>query len=109
MMDFVECDVITIAAFNLSYQQAEENYIKDTQNKIRLMCSLPAQHGVKNLILGAWGCGVFNNDPTTMAELFKEILIEEGYADLYERVIFAIINDHNSVGNNFSIFKNILS
>ncbi len=74
-------------------------------DKIRLMLSVPAKYGVKNIILGAWGCWVFKNDPNRMSEFFKNILVEEGYSGLYDQVVFAIINDHNSVGSNYEIFK----
>jgi uncharacterized protein (TIGR02452 family) len=41
------------------------------------------------LILGAWGCGVFQNDPVSMANVFRELLTGE-FANCFERVIFAI-------------------
>ena len=111
-MEPVVCDVITIAAINLNenakYDPVQNitEYRKITKDKIRLMVSLAAQNGVKNLILGAWGCGVFNNDPTTMSQYFSEVLIGEGYSVDFDNIVFAIINDHNSVGNNFGIFNN---
>ena len=111
-MDPVVCDVITIAAINLNENakydpvQNVADYRKITKDKIRLMVSLAAQNKVKNLVLGAWGCGVFNNDPTTMAQYFSEVLIGEGYSVDFDNIVFAIINDHNSVGNNFDIFNN---
>jgi uncharacterized protein (TIGR02452 family) len=111
-MEPVVCDVITIAAINLNdnakYDPVQNvaDYRKITKDKIRLMVSLAAQNKVKNLILGAWGCGVFNNDPTTMAQYFSEVLIGEGYSVDFDNIVFAIINDHNSVGNNFDIFNN---
>ena len=111
-MEPVVCDVITIAAINLNenakYDPVQNitEYRKITKDKIRLMVSLAAQNGVKNLILGAWGCGVFNNDPTTMAQYFSEVLIGEGYSVDFDNIVFAIINDHNYVGNNFDIFNN---
>jgi len=111
-MEPVVCDVITIAAINLNENakydpvQNVTDYRKITKDKIRLMVSLAAQNKVKNLILGAWGCGVFNNDPTTMAQYFSEVLIGEGYSVDFDNIVFAIINDHNSVGNNFDIFNN---
>ena len=111
-MEPVVCDVITIAAINLNENakydpvQNVTEYRKMTKDKIRLMVSLAAQNGVKNLILGAWGCGVFNNDPTTMAQYFGEVLVGEGYSVDFDNIVFAIINDHNSVGNNFDIFNN---
>jgi uncharacterized protein (TIGR02452 family) len=111
-MEPVVCDVITIAAINLNenakYDPVQNltDYRKITKDKIRLMISLADKNGVQNLILGAWGCGVFNNDPTTMSQYFSEILVGEGYNLNFKNVVFAIINDHNSVGNNFEIFNN---
>jgi len=41
------------------------------------------------LILGAWGCGVFQNDPQMIACIFRELL-EGEFANCFERVIMAI-------------------
>jgi len=111
-MEPVECDVVTIAAINLNENakydpvQNVKDYRNVTKDKIRLMISLAAKNDVKNLILGAWGCGVFKNDPKLMAQYFSEVLVGEGYNVNFKNVVFAIINDHNSVGNNFEIFNN---
>ncbi len=43
----------------------------------------------KTLILGAWGCGVFQNDPKMIALVFNELLQGE-FANCFERVIMAI-------------------
>jgi uncharacterized protein (TIGR02452 family) len=111
-MEPVECDVVTIAAINLNENakydpvQNVKDYRNVTKDKIRLMTSLAAKNVVQNLILGAWGCGVFKNDPKLMAQYFSEVLVGEGYNVNFKNVVFAIINDHNSVGNNFEIFNN---
>ena len=111
-MEPVECDVVTIAAINLNENakydpvQNVKDYRNVTKDKIRLMISLADKNDVKNLILGAWGCGVFKNDPKLMAQYFSEVLVGEGYNVNFKNVVFAIINDHNSVGNNFEIFNN---
>lgn len=110
----ITVDVITIPAVNLNniakYDDLHKtnNYEKLTKDKIRLMLSMAILNETRILILGAWGCGVFKNDPTTMAQYFYDILIGEGYIKQLDKVIFAIINDHNSVGNNYQIFKSIL-
>ena len=36
-------------------------------------------------------------------------IIGEGYGSLYKKIIFAVINDHNSVANNYQIFNTILN
>jgi uncharacterized protein (TIGR02452 family) len=73
------------------------------------MLSLAIKNNTKNIILGAWGCGVFKNDPDVISKLFYKILVIEGYSNYFDSVVFAIINDRNSVGNNFDIFyQNLL-
>lgn len=113
-MDPVVCDVVTIAAINLNENakydpvQNVSDYRKITKDKIRLMISLAVKNGVENLILGAWGCGVFKNDPNLMSKYFSEVLIGEGYSVDFKNIVFAVINDHNSVSNNYEIFyKNL--
>lgn len=42
-------------------------------DRINFMLSIAEEHGVQTLILGAWGCGVFEWNPEIVAELFMEI------------------------------------
>lgn len=102
-------DVITMPAINLNSLELTDfkQYIKINKDKIRLMLSLAIKNEVKNIILGAWGCGVFKNNPVQIANFFKEVL-DEGYNSYFDNVVFAIINDHNSVDNNLEVFKSIL-
>jgi uncharacterized protein (TIGR02452 family) len=104
-MKDVIVDVVTIAAINLNTQKVD-NYEELTKDKIRLMLSMAIKNDIENLILGAWGCGVFGNDPGKMATMFMDV-INEGYS--FDNIIFAIINDHNSVGNNYTEFKKAIS
>lgn len=107
-MKDVSVDVITIAAPNLNGLgrfHKMTNYEELTKDKIRLMLSMAIKKNIDNIILGAWGCGVFGNKPDRMAKMFKDVL-DEGYK--FNNVIFAIINDHNSVGNNYNEFKKVI-
>ena len=105
-MEPITVDVITIAALNLNNYPKDDTYEPLTKDKIRLMLSLPIINGVKNIVLGAWGCGVFDNDPSEMSNMFYDVIVNEGYYIFFDNIKFAIINDHNSVGNNYTIFKN---
>lgn len=42
------------------------------------------------IVLGAWGCGVFGNDPRTVAMLFGEFLLEGPFARAFQCVSFAV-------------------
>lgn len=111
-------DVVTIPALNLNPNAKYDdlNIISDydilMKDKIRLMFHLASKNGCRNIILGAWGCGVFKNNPIDVANLFQEVILEKksrispSYSDCFDNIIFAVINDHNSVGNNFDIFFN---
>lgn len=55
------------------------------------MLALALSQGNETLILGAWGCGVFRNDPKEIAELFKKYLHGK-YKNKFKRVVFAILS-----------------
>lgn len=46
--------------------------------------------GCRNIVLGAWGCGVFQNNPMDIARLFHLELYENGWIYAFDNVIFAI-------------------
>ncbi|MCX4529480.1 TIGR02452 family protein [Streptomyces sp. NBC_01551] len=50
-----------------------------------------ALHGYGRLVLGAWGCGVFRNDPTEVAQAFRGLL-EGRFAGVFETVVFGILD-----------------
>ncbi|MFJ2805771.1 TIGR02452 family protein [Kitasatospora sp. NPDC087271] len=61
-----------------------------------------ARHEVRTLVLGAWGCGVFRNDPAQVAEAFEGALSRYGAA--FERVVFAVW-DRSPVSANRAAFE----
>jgi uncharacterized protein (TIGR02452 family) len=53
--------------------------------------AVAAHHGASQLVLGAWGCGVFRNDPGEVAQGFHTHLTAGGaFSSVFERVVFAI-------------------
>ncbi len=101
-------DVITIAAYKRPNELdiPRETYEHITEKKIVSIFSEAIENDVKILILGAWGCGVYKNDPQYISGVFKKVIAD--YKNSFESIIFAIINDKNSVSNNFEIFRNTL-
>jgi uncharacterized protein (TIGR02452 family) len=53
-----------------------------------LVLALAASLGCRNLVLGAWGCGVFQNDPEQVAATFAGLLGPWGRR--FERVAFSV-------------------
>jgi uncharacterized protein (TIGR02452 family) len=48
-----------------------------------------AAHGHRRLVLGAWGCGVFGNDPALVASAFTAALDR---VDAFDHVVFAVLD-----------------
>ncbi|WP_188559324.1 TIGR02452 family protein [Hymenobacter glacieicola] len=62
------------------------------RHRLRLVLAAAARHGVEALVLGAWGCGVFGNDPAQIARLFAEALADPAIRGRFRRLDFAIFD-----------------
>lgn len=100
-------DTITIPAINMNkFTLSDKKYIEITEKKIDFILNLAASYRVDNLVLGAWGCGVYKNNPEFISKTFKKTIEEKGYP--IKKIVFGVINDKNSVGSNYQIFKDTL-
>ena len=97
-------NIITCAAPNYTvYKEKSDNdilYDEALRSRIKYVLDIARDNEQKILILGAFGCGVFGNDPTKVATMFKSQL--RNYK--FEKVIFAIPHTNNG---NYEAFKNI--
>jgi uncharacterized protein (TIGR02452 family) len=53
--------------------------------------AIAAGHGHDTAVLGAWGCGVFRNDPEMIAELFRAAF-DGRFRGVFGRVAFAVLD-----------------
>ena len=88
------CTFITCPAVNakvvLERDPGRGPEIRDRMDaRIRKVLAVAEAHGHDHLILGAWGCGAFGNEPGQIADLFKDALSLE-FSDAFEHVLFAI-------------------
>jgi uncharacterized protein (TIGR02452 family) len=68
--------------------------------------ALAAAHGCTKLVVGAWGCGVFRNDPVVVAETFASHL-HGIWAGRFERVVFSVL-DRSASQETFKVFESAL-
>lgn len=82
--------IISAPAPNLSGLREEglKNLVKGVFRERALkVLQIAAQHGHKTIVLGAWGCGAFGNDPKMVAEVFLDTLVK---VPAFEHVCFAV-------------------
>lgn len=95
--DIVEADVITCAAPNWGAYYRNSftgNNLKELESKNRSILSsrmeaireIALENKTDVLILGAWGCGVFKQNPYIVSELFNEIFKNSGIF----RIVYAV-------------------
>lgn len=94
-----KCHIISVAAYRVGKSGLSKTQLNGMYEKIRLMLKVASGVDASTIILSALGCGAYNNDPKVVSKIFHDILIGEGYAKLFDNVVFAIIDDHNANGN----------
>ncbi len=57
-----------------------------------MVLAVAAAEKVERLILGAWGCGVFRNDPSLVADAFAALLQNGRFKNVFSEVVFAIFD-----------------
>lgn len=103
---FVKVDVITCAAPNLGsgrYGAASPLvHAKEQQTELHIsrakhILSAAAAHDINTLILGAFGCGAFHNDPHAVASAYRTVM--EQYRGYFDEIEFAIFCTNTETEN----------
>lgn len=87
-------DVFTCAAPNATALARENpsaagNLAGVLAERTRAVLGAAARHDARMLVLGAWGCGVFGNDPAQVAEAFR-IHLRGEFKHAFALVVFAV-------------------
>lgn len=89
-----DVDVITCVAPYYDKQKKKPVSLEKLEqvfhDRIRNILGVAVANDVDNLVLGSFGCGAFHNPPELVANVFKKLLIDGGYAALFKNVVFAI-------------------
>lgn len=110
--------VSIISAVAVNYSEIKQKYKKGEKdqavydkmkNRCRRILKLCLLKGNDIIILGAFGCGVFQNSPKMISEIFKELLVDESIGINFKKIIFAIKTKPGTSNETFQIFKNTLS
>lgn len=107
--DPVEASVLTLPAVNMGQvilkgedrQQARQAM----RRRMELALAIFASQGARHLVLGAYGCGVFRNDPAQVAAWWKELL-EAGWGERFDSVFHAVL-DRSRDGGCIGAFHNL--
>ena len=97
--------ILTSAAVNAGVVKRQERkridqIIPVMYQRTEKVLAIAHQNGYKNLVLGAWGCGVFQNEPADIAKIFYELLTTK-FENCFEEIVFAIKTNDEKIINPF--------
>lgn len=109
---YYNCDVLTCAAPNKTSAQryckvTNEENLNILDERINFLLGIAANQKVDTLILGAYGCGVFGQDPYEVATIFKKHLQTD--KKCFKKVIFAIPTGAGRFNENLNNFFNVFN
>ena len=107
----VKASVLTLPAVNMGQviQKGEdvEAAKKAMKQRMKLALAIFANEGAKNLVLGAYGCGVFRNEPKDVAIWWKELLDTE--MGKYFDLVFHAVLDYSREKKCIGAFEEVFS
>lgn len=118
--DWYDVDVITCAAPNLRSQPSNrynsgdgsrQAMMKDKdllalhEKRLRRILEVALSEGCETIILGAFGCGAFQNNPEVVALAYRNVI--KDYLHAFKNIEFAVYCSPNDE-RNFKIFERVL-
>lgn len=87
--------VLTLPAVNMGQvlRQGEDAGRAEEvmRRRMKLALAIFAKQECRQPVLGAYGCGVFRNDPAKIAAWWRELL-EEYFTEAFDRIVFAVLD-----------------
>lgn len=90
--------------------KGDQVWWETARDRVRAILSAAAESQMRHLVLGAFGCGAFRNEPQDVANVFVEALMSPEFRGAFKTVVFAIVDPKADSGwpGNFSIFEKVL-
>ena len=110
--EWFQVDVLTCAApyydKNKKHPATQEKLREVFYHRIRNILEVAIAKDTDILVLGAFGCGAFNNPPALVADVCRELLVEKGYFRFFRKTVFAI-KRNDSENTNLEAFRKAFS
>jgi uncharacterized protein (TIGR02452 family) len=92
-VDFITSPAPNAGAIEKNQPQDMDKIEETLRIRGSKILSLATYNGCDALILGAWGCGVFRNNPATIAQMFANFLLPDGrFWGRFKSVVFSVLD-----------------
>ncbi len=109
MESLVLASVLTLPAVNMGQVKLKGEDVEEAEkamrHRMKLALAIFAHQNCRHLVLGAYGCGVFRNDPEKIALWWKELL-DNDFKNVFDTIFFAVL-DRSATENCIRPFQSI--
>ena len=92
---FLTCAAPNAGAIAANRPQERPAIPETLERRAELVLALAISLGLRKIVLGAWGCGVFRNDPSLVASTFARLL-NGRWSGRFEHVAFSVLDGSTS-------------
>jgi uncharacterized protein (TIGR02452 family) len=89
---------------NYPSHEIEETF----KRRIDMILSIAVHFGRRHLVLGAWGCSAFRNDPKDVAPLFRDRLQQTAFRGAFDTITIVVLEMTNEK-HNLTSFKEVFA
>ncbi|MBN9297575.1 MAG: TIGR02452 family protein [Filimonas sp.] len=108
-MSFITSPATNVGAMRNNRPEEMAQIEETMMQRMDRMLALFVQHGMEHLLLGAWGCGVFQNKPDDIARYFHYYLNPLGkYGKCFKSIVFAVY-DRSKDQHNIRAFEQVFA
>lgn len=105
--DWYSVDVLTCPAPNVStIRISDMELMKIHKRRGSHIISIAVENNIDVLVLGAFGCGAFGNNPEIVARVYKEILPQ--FTGYFKEIRFAVYCSPRNT-KNYDVFRKVLN
>lgn len=98
--------VVSVTAHRKAKKTLTPDQVSQLERRIRQCLIACEEHKMQSVVLGALGCGVFQNNPVQVANCFRNVLSERVYVP---NVYFAILEPCEQLGPLGRVFSRVFS
>jgi hypothetical protein len=83
-----------------------ERYVLDIRRRIAAQLDTLIVNNQMKVILGAWGCGAFQNSPSVVARIYQEEILKRAHC--FQHIVFSVLSCSPKESRSFNLFKECL-